>query len=186
MRRYEPLERPAAPAADAERPGPSHLPNRVSREVVARVSTKAQAALWVAGMVMLFVYGGVGDSLFDSARSEPCVGARSAAARARARASSPAPPSFPRSTFVYMGLTAFSVAIFVMLYCVVYLRRIRGLTFPWQVIAPGMIETATIAGVASYFCFVAGLWPAYGFLTPIVVAVCYFGFAFSLHFVPPI
>ena len=61
MRRYEPLERPAAPAADAERPGPSHLPNRVSREVVARVSTKAQAALWVAGMVMLFVHGGVGD-----------------------------------------------------------------------------------------------------------------------------
>ena len=95
-------------------------------------------------------------------------------------------PAPTRSGFVYTGLAALSVAVVVMLYCVVYIRRILRNDFPWQVVAPGMIETATAAGVVSFVSFIAGLWPAYGFLTPLVVTVIYMGFTFSTHFLPPI
>ncbi len=46
-------------------------PSRVSREFVARISQKLQAAIWVIAFILLFVYGGVSDVMFDPERSSP-------------------------------------------------------------------------------------------------------------------
>jgi len=71
-----------------------------------------------------------------------------------------------------------------MFYCVAIVTRLRGADWPWQVVAPGMVEVATLAGVTALICFTAGLWPAYGFLTPIVVFTIALGGVMSLHFIP--
>ena len=72
----------------------------------------------------------------------------------------------------------------IMFYCVVWITRIQGSTWPWQVVAPGMVELATLSAVISFFSFNFGLWPAYGFLTPLVVFTLFLGGAMIFHFVP--
>ncbi len=71
-----------------------------------------------------------------------------------------------------------------MLYCVVWVRRVQGSDWPWQIVAPGMVELATLAGLTSFFSFIVGLWPAYGFLTPLVVFTLFLGGMMTLHFLP--
>ncbi len=67
---YNPL-REAEEAHEARRATNAHIRGRFSREFVSRVSNKLQAAAWVVGLVMLFVYGGLGDVMFDPVRSLP-------------------------------------------------------------------------------------------------------------------
>lgn len=63
--------READAAHEDRRAVSASVPSRVSREFVARVGQKIQAALWVVALAILFVYGGVGDAMFDPERSEP-------------------------------------------------------------------------------------------------------------------
>lgn len=58
-------------ASAAGRAANAHISNRVPRDLVARISTKLQAALWVAALIALFAYGGVGGAAFDPQRSNP-------------------------------------------------------------------------------------------------------------------
>lgn len=96
------------------------------------------------------------------------------------------PSPSPRSPFVYVGIASFSLALAIGAFCVIY-RRARGFSaVPFQVVMPGMVETSTLAGVVSFLSLSAGLWPAFGFLAPLVVATVFMGLTFSLHFLPPI
>lgn len=88
--------------------------------------------------------------------------------------------------FVFAGCAALALALTVGFYCVVWVRRVQGSSWPWAIAAPGMVETATAAGCVSFLSFTVGLWPAYGLLTPLVVAVCFMGAAMTLHFLPAI
>ena len=72
----------------------------------------------------------------------------------------------------------------IMFYCVIWITRIQGSTWPWQVVAPGMVELATFSAIISILSFTIGLWPAYGFLTPLVVFTLFLGGAMTFHFVP--
>ena len=47
------------------------VPSRISRDFIARISQKLQAAMWVIAFVLLFLYGGVSDVMFDPVRSSP-------------------------------------------------------------------------------------------------------------------
>lgn len=85
---------------------------------------------------------------------------------------------------MFLGCAALALALTVAFYCVVWVRRVQGSQWPWAISAPGMVETATAAGVVSYLSFVVGLWPAYGLLTPLVMGVCFMGAAMTLHFIP--
>ena len=77
-----------------------------------------------------------------------------------------------------------SLFFVVLLYCVVWVRRVMGSTWEWQIVAPGMIETATVGLVTAYFSFTIGLWPSFGLLTPLVVGVVFVGAMFVTHFLP--
>ena len=98
---------------------------------------------------------------------------------------SPSPPSLLLRTFIFIGTAALTVAFLIGFYCVVWLRHVQGTSWPWQIVAPGMVEVATLSGVVSFLAFVAGLWPAYGLLTPLLVGILAMGLMFSLHFLPP-
>ena len=139
----EPISRPAS---------------RISSALIARISTKVQAALWVVAAGLILSKGGVIEASFDPKLSSPF--------------------------FIYTGVAALSLFFVVLLYCVVWVRRVMGSTWEWQIVAPGMIETATVGLVTAYFSFTIGLWPSFGLLTPLVVGVVFVGAMFVTHFLP--
>lgn len=165
QQRYTPLDETTAGVTPSPitRPldlsGPPSRPlNRVSSATVARLSTKCQAALWVAAAGLVLSKGGVVECALDASRSNPF--------------------------FIYTGLASLSLFVVILLYCVVWVRRVMGSDWEWQIVAPGMIETGTIALVTSFFSFIIGLWPGFGLLTPLVVAVVFVGTLFVTHFLP--
>ena len=131
---------------------------RVPAALVERISTKLQAALWVAGAALLLTKGGVAEAAGDPARSN--------------------------AFFIYAGLAALSANLAIGLYCVVWVRRVQGSEWPWEIVAPGAIEAAALAMVAAMLAFTVGLWPAFGLLTPLVVGFITMGALFSTHFLP--
>ena len=163
-------------------PSPSALARRAWVE---RLSVKVQAALWVVSAAVLLVYGRVIDVASDPDRCNQCVRARARAA-GHALGQGLTPPHPPYRGFIFIGCAALAVVLTVAFYCVVWVRRVQGSQWPWEIVAPGMIETATAGGVVAFVSFTIGLWPAYGMLTPLVTAAIGMGGAMSLHFLPAI
>ncbi len=126
--------------------------------LVERISTKLQAAFWVAGAVLLLTKGGVYEMASDPARSNPF--------------------------FVYLGLGALALSVALGVYCVVIVPRLYGSNWGWDIVAPGMVEVATLASVTGFISFCIGLWPALGLLTPLVVGFIAMGAVLSTHFIP--
>ncbi len=150
---------PPTPAGDAPRADDVLRPaNRASNSFVERVSTKVHAVFWVAAAALLLTRGQVLDAAADPSRSSPF--------------------------FIYLFLACLTLLLTIMLYCVLWVRRVHGSQFPLQVVAPGLVEVATLAGVAALLSLMAGIWREYGLLTPLVVGVLAMGGLFSLHFVP--
>ena len=152
---------PAAPSGDEPRADDVLRPaNRASNSLVERVSVKVHAVCWVVGAALLLTRGQVLDAAADPARSTPF--------------------------FIYSFLACAAVLVTLMLYCVLWVRRVHGSQWPLQVVAPGLVEVATLAGALALLSLVAGLWKEYGLLSPLVVGVLGMGALFSLHFVPNI
>ena len=149
----------APPSSDEPRPSdPLRPANRASNELVARVQAKVHALVWMGAAALLLTKGEVLDAAADPTRSSPA--------------------------FIAIALGCVGVALAIMLYCVLWVRRVHGSQWPLQVVAPGMVEAATAAGLGALLSLIVGLWPAYGLLTPLVVGVLGLGGLFSLHFVP--
>ena len=150
---------PPAERPPAERPTDALRPaNRASNEFVERVQTKVHAIVWVAAAALLLTKGEVIEAAASPARSSPF--------------------------FIYLGLTLLGVVLTLMVYCVVWVRRVHGSQWPLRVVAPGLVEAAAASGVGCLLSLTVGLWPAYGLLTPLVVGTLGMGGLFSLHFVP--
>jgi hypothetical protein len=149
---------PAPAAAPIDLTPIDRLPGRVPAQLVERISTKLQAALWVGGAAALFFKGGVYEVASDPARSHPF--------------------------FVLLGLAALALQGVLALYCVVWIPRVHGSEWGVEVVAPGVIEAATLAAVTALVSFVVGLWPGFGLLTPLVVGFLAMGCIFVTHFIP--
>ena len=150
---------PASSDGDAPRADDVLRPaNRASNDFVDRVKIKMQAVVWIVAAGLLLTRGQVLDAAQDPARSSPL--------------------------FIYLFLACFALLFTVMLYSVLWVRRVHGSQWPLQVVAPGLVEVATLAGVVALISLMAGLWKEYGLLTPLVVGVLAMGGLFTLHFVP--
>jgi hypothetical protein len=86
--------------------------------------------------------------------------------------------------WIAMGLACFSVNLTLMLYLLCWLPRVRNIDLPWGIVAPNAVTVGTVAGSLSFVCFVIGLWPAYGLLTPLVCGLLLMGLLFVTHFLP--
>lgn len=139
----EPISRPAG---------------RMSSALVARISTKVQAGLWVLASGLILSKGGVIDASLDPEKSNPL--------------------------FMYTGFAGVSLFLVLMLYCVVWVRLVMRSTWEWQIVAPGFIEIATIGLVTAYISFSIGLWPSFGLLTPLLVGIIFLGAMMLTHFLP--
>ena len=65
-----------------------------------------------------------------------------------------------------------------------WLPYVQRIAVPYEQYAPQVGLIAGGAGVAAFLLFIAGLWPAYGWLTPLVVTSQAMGSMMVLHFVP--
>jgi len=141
---------------------PSAAQQRAARErrraVYAWVIAKLQAAIWVAAGALTAAYGRVFESFSDPARHN--------------------------AAFSAVAWAATAVFATVMLYCVAWLPLVMRVEVPFDVYAPRLGNVAAAAGVTAFVAFVGALWPAFGWLTPLVVVSQAMGVVMSLHFIP--
>lgn len=71
-----------------------------------------------------------------------------------------------------------------MLYLTVYLPKIARVTAPWDVYCPRVIPTMTGIGCLCAILLIRASYPVWGFLSPLILAIVFLGFLFSLHFIP--
>lgn len=79
-----------------------------------------------------------------------------------------------------------SINIVLMVYLGVYLPKIKGIHDPaaWEIWCPKVIPTMTGIGIFSTFFLLRSLWPKWGFLTPFIVGIEFFGVVHLTHFIP--
>jgi len=71
-----------------------------------------------------------------------------------------------------------------MLYSIVWLPYVQRISVPFEQYAPHLGAVAGGAGVAAFVLFTVGLWPAFGWLTPLVITSQAMGCMMALHFLP--
>ena len=82
-------------------------------------------------------------------------------------------------------MLCFGVNLCIGFYLQVWLPRVQGLgDVDWAVFCPRLVPAATAAGLLGAFSLVYALWPAWGFLAPLLCLVVLMGALFALHFVP--
>jgi hypothetical protein len=86
----------------------------------------------------------------------------------------------------YASLVLMGINTVLILYLVLYLPRIKGITdsSAWDVYCPRVVPTATFNGILIAMALIRSVWPVWGFLSPLVLGVEAFGCLFALHFVP--
>jgi len=85
-----------------------------------------------------------------------------------------------------IAVVAFGINTCITLYLAIWLPYVQKIDLEWEVYCPRMIPTATIVGLICAFCSVMGLWPVWGFLTPLILTVVFVGALMSAHFLPSI
>jgi hypothetical protein len=79
-----------------------------------------------------------------------------------------------------------TVNAILMLYLAIYLPKVKGLhdSSAWEVYCPKVIPIMTANGVVCAMFLLRSLWPVWGFLTPFVLSIEFFGLIFVTHFIP--
>ena len=79
-----------------------------------------------------------------------------------------------------------TVNTILMLYLSVYLPKVKGLndSSAWEVYCPKVIPIMTANGIVCAMLLLRSLWPVWGFLTPFILGVEFFGLIFVTHFIP--
>jgi uncharacterized membrane protein len=87
---------------------------------------------------------------------------------------------------LYASLVLMGVNTVLMLYLVLYLPRVKGITdsSAWDVYCPRVVPTLTLNGILIAIALIRSIWPVWGFLSPLILGVEAFGCLFALHFVP--
>jgi len=122
-----------------------------------RISVKIQAALWVIAAILLEVYGRVFAMMWEPGKNNP--------------------------SFILIGWVATSVFVLLMLYALIWLPYIERVGLPFDEYSPQLSYAGAAAGVAAFISFLIGLWPAFGWATPLVIACETMGFLMVGHFI---
>ena len=89
-------------------------------------------------------------------------------------------------SLLYASAACLAVNGLLLLYLVVYLPRVKGLTdsSAWAVYCPKVVPSMVLLGVVSFVLWIRACWPIWGCLAPLVLGTQVMGAVFSLHFVP--
>ena len=89
---------------------------------------------------------------------------------------------------IMMRLAACGLGIItsLFLYLAVYLPRVKGITdsSAWPIYCPKVIPTMTAVSIVTYLCALRGMWPVFGFLSPLIFGTQLMGAFMALHFIP--
>lgn len=85
-----------------------------------------------------------------------------------------------------IGIVALVVFAVLILYASIYLPYVRKISIDVQIYAPRLIPVATVFGCIASLGFMFGLWPIFGFFTPIILSINFFAFIMVSHFLPAI
>jgi hypothetical protein len=122
-----------------------------------RISVKFQAALWVIAAILLEVYGRVFAMMWEPGKNNP--------------------------TFILIGWIATSVFVMLMLYALIWLPYIERVGLPFDEYSPQLSYVGAAAGITAFLSFLIGLWPAFGWATPLVIACETMGVLMVGHFI---
>ena len=89
---------------------------------------------------------------------------------------------------IMMRLAACGLGIItsLFLYLAVYLPRVKGITdsSAWPIYCPKVIPTMTAVSIVTYLFALRGMWPVFGFLSPLIFGTQLMGAFMALHFIP--
>ena len=131
------------------------------RPLADRITDKVIALIWVAASVIVFHYSHTSSVLFDS---------DSAAVR----------------PLLQIAAVGFGVNTVLTAYLTLYLPLAKGLNSSdvWPVYCPRVIPTMTVVAICTGIVLMRAVWPVYGFLSPLILAVEALGCLFALQFIP--
>jgi len=138
----------------------SEITSNESKTRVDRLSEKIYALLWVSAAISLGYYLDLPYTLLADQRIHRTP--------------------FNVATILLM------INLVLLLYLGVYLPKIVGIndSSAWDAYCPRVIPIMTINGILCAFLGIRSLWPVWGFLTPLILGIEFFGCLFLMHFVP--
>ena len=83
-----------------------------------------------------------------------------------------------------LGIISLVVFTVLILYASIWLPYVKKVTIDVQIYAPRLIPVATVFGVIASLGFIIGLWPVFGFFTPVILSINFFAFIMVSHFLP--
>ena len=161
MRRYEKVPRSNEESKDREELVHSSMRRVVKRNAnIEAVSNKLHALVWIATDAVLLYATDFFYKCFHDDRVN-------------------------RAAF-NLGVVSLVVFSVLILYASLWLPYVKKVTIDVQIYAPRLIPVATVFGVIASFAFMIGLWPVFGFFTPIILSINFFAFIMISHFLPAI
>eukprot|EP00743_Colponemidia_sp_Colp-15_P006506 GILK01007005.1.p1 GENE.GILK01007005.1~~GILK01007005.1.p1 ORF type:complete len:201 (+),score=26.18 GILK01007005.1:280-882(+) len=86
--------------------------------------------------------------------------------------------------FFRLGLMGLGINIAIIFYLSIYLPYIARVEEEWDIYCPRVIPVATVVGISNSICFSVALWPVWGWVTLIILAVLFMGLMMTAHFLP--
>ena len=85
-----------------------------------------------------------------------------------------------------ISITLLIINIILMIYLGVYLPKFKGLkdSSAWDAYCPRVIPIMSLNGVVCIVLLLRSCWPVWGFLTPFILGIEFFGCLFATHFIP--
>jgi hypothetical protein len=92
----------------------------------------------------------------------------------------------PLRPLLHVAITQITINTILMMYLGIYLPKVKGLKDPeaWPIYCPRIIPFMTVNGILCAFILTRSLWPAWGFLTPLILAIEFVGLLFATQFIP--
>ena len=128
---------------------------RARHALAERLSAKLHALVWLGAAAAILTWGGLWHAVTDDNRATQWL--------------------------LYFAAAVGTAAVGIAVWLVLWVGR-RGVA--WEVAAPWGVPAATGAGILALLATIAGVWPIYSLLSPLVVGAVFIGLLFSAHFIP--
>mmetsp|Transcript_19862 Transcript_19862/g.79178 ORF Transcript_19862/g.79178 Transcript_19862/m.79178 type:complete len:161 (-) Transcript_19862:135-617(-) len=147
------------PTTSGEEPAASEKRAKSRRaEAAETVATKLQALAWVALGALVAYQTDMRDVVLHDARVN--------------------------RPWFHVAVAAFAVNCVLCAYLTLWLPYVARVDVEWTVYCPRVIPTMTAVAVVCGVALIRGLWPVWGLLTPLILAVTFMACVMALHFVP--
>jgi hypothetical protein len=96
------------------------------------------------------------------------------------------PESKAYGTLLYAAAVCIGLDVILLAYLLVYLPKCKGLTdsSAWEVYCPRVVPSMILVGVVCCLLLIRGVWPVFGFVSPLIIGTEVMGAVFALALMP--